>query len=54
MPELFLKQLGVAQIQYIGAIEMPISTNIWNDLLNKLENDTINIGSQEKKAASQV
>ena len=33
---------------------MPISTDIWNDLLNKLENDTINIGFQEKKAASQV
>ena len=49
MPELFLKQLGVAQIEYIGTIEMPISTDIWNDLLNKLENDTINIGFQEKR-----
>ena len=42
MPEHFLKQLEVSQIQYIGSIIMSIGRNNWDVLLNKLENDTIN------------
>ena len=42
MPEHFLKQLEVSQIQCIG-------TNNWDVLLNKLENDTINTSCQEEK-----
>ena len=54
MPEHFLKQLEVSQIQYIGTIIMSIGRNNWDVLLNKLENDTINTSRQEKKAAIQV
>ena len=54
MPEHFLKQLEISQIQYIGTIIMSIGRNNWDVRLNKLENDTIHTSRPEKKAAIQV
>ena len=49
MPEHFLKQLEVSQIQYIGTIIMSIGRNNWDVRLNKLENDTIHTSAQKKR-----
>ena len=54
MPEHFLKQLEVSQIQYIGTIIMSIGRNNWDVLLNKLENDTINTSRQKKGSHTSV
>ena len=45
MPEHFLKQLKISQIQYIGTIIMPIGTSNRDVLQNKLENTS----RQEKR-----
>ena len=52
MPEHFLKQLEVSQIQYIGSIIMSIGRNNWDVLLNKLENDTINTKQSPRNKGS--